>query len=77
MPGMTGSELARRIREVWPDLPVVLATGYADLPNGFEPELPRLAKPYKQQELADLISSLGADYRQKVACLVREQPAAE
>ncbi|MFZ2004804.1 MAG: response regulator [Stellaceae bacterium] len=77
MPGMSGSELARRIRELWPDLPVVLATGYADLPNGFDPQLPRLSKPYKQQELADLISFLGADYRQKAANLLREQPAAE
>ena len=77
MPGMSGSELARRIRDLWPALPVVLATGYADLPNGFESQLPRLSKPYKQQEIGDLISALGAEYRQKVICLVREQPAAE
>ncbi len=77
MPGMSGSELARRIRALWPDLPVVLATGYANLANGFDPQLPRLSKPYKQQELADLISALGADYRQQLACLVHEQPAAE
>ena len=30
--GMTGAELARRIRVTFPDLPIVLATGYADLP---------------------------------------------
>jgi signal transduction histidine kinase len=77
MPGMNGSELARRIRALWPELPVVLATGYADLPNGFDPQLPRLAKPYKQQELGDLILSLGTDRRLKVACPLREQPAAE
>jgi signal transduction histidine kinase len=77
MPGMSGSELACRIRDLWPDLPFVLATGYADLPNGFDSQLPRLSKPYKQQELADLIAALGADYRQKAACLLREQPAAE
>ncbi|HTW50472.1 MAG TPA: response regulator [Stellaceae bacterium] len=77
MPGMNGSELARRIRDSWPELPVVLVTGYADLPNGFDPLLPRLSKPYRQQELADLISALGADHRQKAACLLPEQPAAE
>jgi signal transduction histidine kinase len=77
MPGMNGSELARRIRDSWPELPVVLVTGYADLPNGFDPLLPRLSKPYRQQELGDLISTLGADHRQKAACLLPEQPAAE
>src|SRR5204863_3484514 len=30
MPGMTGTELAARIRRSWPELPVVIATGYAD-----------------------------------------------
>jgi signal transduction histidine kinase len=77
MPGMSGSELARRVRDTWPELPIVLVTGYADLPNGFDPLLPRLSKPYKQQELGDMISTLGADYRQKLGCLLREQPAAE
>ena len=52
MPGMTGAELARQIRQRWPELPVILATGYADLPNGEEPGLPRLSKPYQQDELA-------------------------
>jgi signal transduction histidine kinase len=56
MPGMTGSELARQIRQHWPGLPVILATGYAELPNGEEPGLPRLAKPYLQSELAAQIS---------------------
>jgi CheY-like chemotaxis protein len=56
MPGMTGSELARQIRQLWPGLPVILATGYADLPNGEEPGLPRLAKPYLQSELAAQIA---------------------
>jgi signal transduction histidine kinase len=75
MPGMNGSELARRIRETWPDLPVVLVTGYADLPNGPDPQLPRLAKPYKQQELDDLISTLGAERRRKNLYLVGESAA--
>jgi CheY-like chemotaxis protein len=52
MPGMTGAELARQIRQRWPELPVILATGYAELPNGEEPGLPRLSKPYLQDELA-------------------------
>jgi DNA-binding NtrC family response regulator len=30
MPHMSGRELLERARELWPDLPVVLMTGYAD-----------------------------------------------
>jgi signal transduction histidine kinase len=58
MPGMTGTELARRIKESWPDMPIILATGYLDLPNGEDPGLPRLSKPYQQEELATQITLL-------------------
>src|SRR5690606_6646095 len=34
MPGMTGVELAHRARELRPGLPILLATGYAELPDG-------------------------------------------
>ena len=30
MPGMTGLELIRQVREVRPDLPIILSSGYAD-----------------------------------------------
>ncbi|UJW84727.1 hybrid sensor histidine kinase/response regulator [Devosia sp. SL43] len=58
MPGMTGVELANRARERFPDLPILLATGYADLPSGTTTDLPRLAKPYQQADLATQISRL-------------------
>ena len=58
MPGMTGVELARHIHQVRPNLPVVLATGYADLPNVNDPGLPRLAKPYRREELAHMLTTL-------------------
>jgi len=58
MPGMTGAELARQIRQHWPELPVILATGYAELPNGEDPGLPRLSKPYLQEELAAQIAKV-------------------
>ena len=60
MPGMTGTELARRIRRVHPELAVILATGYAELPHGEadDPSLPRLSKPFRQSELADAISDV-------------------
>ena len=58
MPGMTGIELAAASREVRPSLPILLATGYADLPEGAQPELPRLAKPYHQDQLRDRLDQL-------------------
>jgi CheY-like chemotaxis protein len=58
MPGMTGTELAQEIRAKWPNIPVLLATGYADLPEGEATDLPRLAKPYKQEELAAYLSRM-------------------
>ena len=58
MPGMTGAELAKDIRQARPDLPIILATGYADLPNADDPGLPRLAKPYRREEMARLLATL-------------------
>jgi CheY-like chemotaxis protein len=58
MPGMTGVELASKARELHPKLPILLATGYADLPSGTTTDLPRLAKPYQQTELASQIGKL-------------------
>jgi signal transduction histidine kinase len=56
MPGMTGAELATRIERLRPGLPVVIASGYAELLQ--EVTLPRLAKPYRQHDLAALIQDL-------------------
>jgi CheY-like chemotaxis protein len=51
MPRMTGAELAGRIAAEWPGLPVILATGYAELPMGIGADLPKLAKPFSLEEL--------------------------
>jgi PAS domain S-box-containing protein len=56
MPLMTGAQLATQLRERWPTLPVIMATGYADLPAGVQLDRPRLAKPYSQASLADAIA---------------------
>lgn len=63
MPGMTGAEVARAARGMRPDLPILLATGFADLPDGEELNLPRLRKPYLQQQLAAEIARLGGSAR--------------
>jgi PAS domain S-box-containing protein len=56
MPGMTGSELVSKVHADNPDLPVILATGYAELPPGEAQGIPRHAKPFRQQDLADAIA---------------------
>jgi CheY-like chemotaxis protein len=64
MPHMRGTQLAAAIRASWPDLPVILATGYADLPKDSELKLPLLRKPYAQEDLAAaIIKALGANAR--------------
>eukprot|EP00913_Durusdinium_trenchii_P010558 g9902.t1 len=57
MPRMTGAELAAQIAKEWPGLPVVLATGYAELPDGQGSHLPRLPKPFTQTQLSDIVSA--------------------
>ncbi|MGN6082786.1 ATP-binding protein [Trinickia sp.] len=56
MPKMTGTQLAAAARALRPDLPVIIATGYADLPPGNSMDLPRLRKPYRQQQLLSEIA---------------------
>jgi CheY-like chemotaxis protein len=56
MPGMTGMQLAATIKQQWPHLPVILASGYADLPSHEELSLIRLSKPFRQDRLAHAIS---------------------
>jgi signal transduction histidine kinase len=58
MPGISGTELARRIRRSQPDLPIIIVTGYAELPGDGDLRLPRLLKPYSQQDLALLLVTL-------------------
>ena len=56
MPGMGGVELGRRLRERWPELPVVLTSGYShvlaeDARHGF----PLLHKPYSVEALSRIL----------------------
>jgi PAS domain S-box-containing protein len=56
MPQMPGLQLIAAIRERWPDLPVILATGYAELPAGTAGYLQKLDKPFTEKELASAIA---------------------
>jgi signal transduction histidine kinase/ActR/RegA family two-component response regulator len=53
MPSMTGLQLAGCIQEKFPGLPIILATGYAELPvDPLSLGIARLAKPCTQHEIA-------------------------
>ena len=56
MPQMTGTQLAQHVRERDPSLPVVMVTGYADIASGTGIDLPRLAKPFSQGALTEVVS---------------------
>jgi DNA-binding NtrC family response regulator len=55
MPDMTGLQLIKEIKNSWPDLPVILATGFAELPSGTDPLQITLAKPFFQKDLARVV----------------------
>ena len=57
MPQMNGSELAEKVRKNRPDLPILLATGFAEIEDSAVPHLPRLAKPFTQADLARAIAA--------------------
>jgi CheY-like chemotaxis protein len=52
MPGMNGLDLALQIKQINPGLPIILATGYAELPAHQAIEFARLSKPYRDTDLA-------------------------
>ncbi|NUQ18294.1 MAG: PAS domain S-box protein [Sphingomonas sp.] len=55
--GLTGIELARKLRERFPELPILLTTGYSEqvaASHGF----PVLQKPYELDALADALGNL-------------------
>ncbi|RYE76721.1 MAG: response regulator, partial [Hyphomicrobiales bacterium] len=54
MPQMTGAQLIAEVGQRWPALPVILATGYADLPAGAG--VLRLNKPFWQADLVKPVS---------------------
>ncbi|MGL3822957.1 PAS domain-containing protein [Sphingopyxis sp. R3-92] len=56
MPGMTGAELAEQIEEIRSNVPLILATGYGELPPGFRSGAVKLGKPFSQKALADALS---------------------
>ncbi len=68
MPGTTGIELIRRALAERPGLKAILATGYSELPAGQGSDVPRIAKPFDQRDLANMLALVapapGASWRQ-------------
>ncbi len=58
MPRMTGHQLAAQIKIEWPDLPVIIATGYAELSADIAGDLPRLGKPFGEWQLRQVIDDV-------------------
>jgi CheY-like chemotaxis protein len=58
MPRMTGVELAAAILAEKASMPIIIATGYAELQDGLGAQLPRLSKPFSQKQLAAAISEV-------------------
>ena len=59
MPEMTGSQLAQTVAKRWPELTVMLVTGYAETDPNMSPKVSRLSKPFTQAALAQHIADLG------------------
>lgn len=60
MPGISGTDLAREVRNTRPGTAVLLVSGYAEL-EGLDPNLPRLAKPFRKSELALSLAELSGE----------------
>jgi YesN/AraC family two-component response regulator len=57
MPKMNGLQLADAIKKEWPELPVVIATGFAEMEQASGPKLPKLLKPFTETELAGALAN--------------------
>jgi PAS domain S-box-containing protein len=74
MPQMTGMQLAAAIKVDWPNLPILLMSGYAELPSKTPFDVPKLAKPFSLDDLEDAVArtmegkaithKFGSSYRQ-------------
>ena len=56
MPGMTGTQLAEQIVAERPGMPIILASGYAEVPADPHLNLIRLGKPFAQGTLARAVA---------------------
>jgi CheY-like chemotaxis protein len=62
--GISGLELAERVRSRFPELPILLTTGYSEAVGGTH-GFPVLQKPYEMETLAAALSGL---LKREIAC---------
>ena len=69
MAGVSGLELARRVRERWPMVPIVFMSGYSadelDLQEGSISSARFLAKPFANDDLVTVVAETLAQARQR------------
>jgi CheY-like chemotaxis protein len=58
MPGMTGLDLAREARRLFPKLPIIIATGYPDLPEAQGLDVRCVFKPFVEEQISREIAKL-------------------
>jgi CheY-like chemotaxis protein len=61
MPLMSGAALIRRVREISPEVRVLLITGYASAATDVPDDVPRIEKPFRAAELLGRIEALNGD----------------
>lgn len=57
MPHMTGAEFAKIASMRHPEIPIILATGYAELPDEICKGIIRLSKPFSQAQLSQALAT--------------------
>jgi DNA-binding NtrC family response regulator len=58
MPGMNGAELIEHAHQLSPAMRVMLITGYSNVAESPAASVPRLAKPFRQADLAEMVAQL-------------------
>jgi CheY-like chemotaxis protein len=69
MPRMTGLQLFEAIKNEWPDIPVIIATGYAELKSKGSADLEKLPKPFSEADLETKLAEVITKARQNERAL--------
>ena len=57
MPGMSGTELAEAAQRLWPDLKIVLTSGYVG-PRDVPADIPFVPKPWRAEAIAEVVAKV-------------------
>ena len=58
MPNMTGADLSREIRQIQPDIPIILCTGFSEKVNeesAVDLGVGLVMKPFSMKQIAELV----------------------